>query len=425
MGSVSLNRTKMTKTRKKPPTGIRQLGSGRYQWRTVVGLPNGTRQRVTGTATTMREAVRQREQARVDAQRQLYTPNTDTTLDEYAGRWLDARENMYSWSYVRGQRSMYQLHIKPALGARKLHTITPYDIERLYLEARQQDERNPARKGNELSVSMRKQLATLTKMLLEDAVKHGLLARNPAEVIKPRHTRALQDRSRLTKQEKAWTAEEAAKFYLTARYDWLGRTFCFQLSTGMRIGEVLALRWGNVDLDTGMVRIEETLQSRNGHRVHGPVKTAESNRVIRVAGDALEILKEQREQRELAREAYPDQYVDTDAVFVNTRGNYILPDTVYRPMVALCERANVPYRGTHVLRHTYVTLQFRKGTDGRLISDQVGHTDPAFTQRVYRTVNREERADLTLDLSQQRQEDQETGDGHEMGTAEEEIHGTR
>ncbi|MCP2015934.1 integrase [Deinococcus sp. HSC-46F16] len=412
----------MTKKRKKLPIGIRQLGSGHYQWRTVVNLPNGTRQRVTGTAATVTEASRQREQARVDAQRQLYTPSTDTTLDEYATRWLNAREALYSWSYVRGQRSMYQMHIKPALGARKLHTLTPYDIERLYLEARQQDERNPKRKGKELSTSMRKQLSTLTKMLLEDAVKHGLVARNPAEVIKPRHTRAMQERGRPKGTiPKAWTEEEASRFYAAARRNWLGRAFCFQLATGMRIGEVLGLRWGNVDLDTGIIRIEETLQSRNGHRAHGPVKTAESDRVIRVSGDALEILKEQRGQRRLAREAYPEQYVETDAVFVNTRGNFILPDTVYRPMTTLCERANVPYRGTHVLRHTYVTLQFRRRTDGRLISDQVGHTDPAFTQRVYRTVSPEERADLTLDLSiadKQHQQGPETGDGHEMGTAE-------
>lgn len=389
----------MTKQPRKLPAGIRKIRSGRYQWRTVVTLRDGTKTRANGIETTVQAAVKAREQARVDAQRQSYTPNATPTLGAYFNQWLSDREPYYSWSYNRGQRSLFEHHIKPALGARPLHTITPYDIERLYLEARQQDERRPKRKGDLLSASMRKQLATLVKMLLDDAVKHGLLARNPAEVIKARHTRALRERTKPT-EPKAWTRAQAQRFYEVSRHDWLGRAFCFQLSTGMRIGEVLGLRWSNVDLTTGLIRIEETLQSQNGHRAHGPVKTNESNREIWVSGDALAILREQVHQPALAQEASPAQFVQTDAVFINTLGNFILPDTVYRRMAILCERAGVPYRGTHVLRHTYVTLQYQRRTDNRLIADQVGHTDPAFTERVYRTVESGERSGLTLDLSQ-------------------------
>lgn len=326
------------------------------------------------------------------------------TLESFVNQWLTDRAPLYSWSYNRGQRSLYDLHIKPALGARMLSSITPADIERLYLEARQQDERRPKRKGKPLSASMRKQLATLINMLLDDAVKHGLLARNPAEVIKGRHLRTLKERTKPT-APKAWTRSEAIRFYSVARHDWLGRAFCFQLSTGMRIGEVLGLRWSNVDLTAGLVRIEDNLQSQNGHRAHGPVKTVESNCEIWVTGDALEILKERVHQQELTREANPKQFVLTDAVFINTLGNFILPDTVYRRMAILCRRAGVPYRGTHVLRHTYVTLQYQRRTDNPLIADQVGHVDPAFTERVYRTVESGERSDLTLDLSKMEEPD--------------------
>ena len=101
----------------------------------------------------------------------------------------------------------------------------------------------------------------------------------------------------------------------------------------------------------------------------------------------------------LDREAQGGKYVGSEAVFTTSRGLPILTDNVYKLMRALCEQAGVPYKGTHVLRHTYISIQGASGKPVEVLSAQVGHARASFTRDRYRTVFEEERGGLTLDLS--------------------------
>lgn len=317
-----------------------------------------------------------------------------TTLEEYLRVWHEGRKATQALTYARSHESMMKTHVFPALGKRPLAKITPRDLDQFYTGLKQRDPRRKATFEQPLGDSMKRLIHAMLHQAFADAVKHGELLRNPADVAKPRYTREAAREVAV----KAWTDDEAERFYDVAREHHRGVVFCFLLATGLRIGEALGMRWENVDLETGKVYIQESLVSVNGHAHRTTPKTVRSRRPITVTGDALMILREQPEKAVLDAEAQGTRYVPSDAVFTNIIGGPILPDTVYGLMRRLCEEAQVPYKGTHVLRHSFISIQGKNGVPLEVISAHVGHARASFTQDRYRTVFEKEREGLTLEF---------------------------
>ncbi|GGM22317.1 tyrosine-type recombinase/integrase [Deinococcus aerophilus] len=375
--------------------GLRQLPSGKWQWRATVELPNGEKKRVVGTESTKSEAERAQSRVIADAARGQFAVMEKVTVEDYIRAWHALRKDSQAAKYTQGQACMIEVHIVPGLGKKRLATVTPRDLEAFYADLQHRDKRRPAMLGKPLGDSMKRSIHNILRQAFAEAVRHGDLIRNPVDVVRPRYTReAAQDDT-----VKAWTEEEAARFYAVARHDRRGVAFCFMLATGLRIGETLGLRWENVDLQTGRIYIREALVSLAGKAHRTTPKTARSRRSVPVGGDALAILKQQPDQVILDREAQGAHYVGSDSVFTTARGLPILPDNVYKLMRALCQAAEVPYRGTHVLRHSFISIQGQHGRPVEVISAHVGHARASFTQDRYRTVFDKEREALTLDLS--------------------------
>lgn len=378
---------------------VRRLPSGRYQWRATVELPSGEIERVSGTVATKTEAEDALSRVRTDAGRGQFTVTEKTTLGEYMKAWHEVRKQGQAATYARSHESMMNVHVLPGLGKRRLSSITPRDLEAFYADLTYQDERRGEElKGvKPLGDSMKRLIHNMLHQVFAEAVRHGDLLRNPADVARPRYTREAAREVTV----KAWTEEEATRFYRVARQNPRAAAFCFMLATGMRIGEALGLRWENVELgeESARVHIRESLVSVNGVAHRTTPKTARSRRTVVVSGDALSILKEQPAKRALDVEAQENRYRASDAVFTNSIGGPILPDTVYALMRRLCAEAAVPYKGTHVLRHSFVSIQGQHGTPLEVVSAHVGHARASFTQDRYRTVFEKEREALTLNLS--------------------------
>lgn len=381
---------------------VRLLPSGRWQPRLTFEEADGTPRRVPlGTFKTKTEAEQALSAAITDAGRGQFTVTEKTTLGEYLEAWHEVRKQDQAATYARSHESMMTVHILPGLGKRRLSSITPRDLEAFYAgltsKRKRYGENAGEVEGTPLSDSMKRLIHNMLHQMFAEAVRHGDLLRNPADVARPRYTReAAQDDT-----VKAWTEEEAARFYRVARQDRRGVAFCFMLSTGLRIGEALGLRWGNVEVgeDAARVHVVESLVSLKGQAHRTTPKTARSRRELVVVGDALAILKEQPAQAALDREAQGARYRGSDAVFTNSIGGPILPDTIYGLMKRLCSEAGVPYKGTHVLRHSFISIQGQHGRPLEVISAHVGHARASFTQDRYRTVFAKEREALTLDFS--------------------------
>ena len=380
---------------------VRELPSGKWQARVSIEGQDGSVKRVTlGSFKTKTEANQALSTALTDASRGQFAVTNKTTLEEYLRAWHEAKKKSQAATYARSHESMMNVHIIPALGKRRLSSITPRDLEAFYAgltSKRKYGKGKVVPEGIPLSDSMKRLIHTMLHQMFAEAVRHGDLLRNPADVARPRYTRNAAQNS----TPKAWTEEEALKFYEVARSDPRAGHFCFMLSTGLRIGEALGLRWENVEMgeNSAHIRIVESLVSLKGKAHRSTPKTARSRRSITVYGDALAILKEQPEKVRLDIEAQGERYKHSDAVFTNSIGGPILPDSVYQFMRQLCQRAGVPYKGTHVLRHSFVSIQGLHGKPLEVVSAHVGHATASFTRDRYRTVFEKEREGMTLDFS--------------------------
>lgn len=377
------------------PPGIRRLHSGRFQVRVQVKI-RGKVVNFCDSVDTLDEAVQLRLERQFQQRKGTLTAPCKKTVSEFALEWHENRKHLAA-STMDGERRLLDLHIIPVIGNYLITEVEATDIEKLMAELKQVDDRNPRRKGHLLSTSMQKKVIGVLRQVFKKAYRQRLIPFDPAAAAEIRFIRP--DREK-TKRSKAWTLEEASRFYPVARTHFIGVAFCFALATGLRIGEVLGIRLNHVDLKTGDVSINDTLLSLRGKRhTSKGGKNENAMRLIHVAGDALEILREHSLRKSLSRDAYPEKFVETDYVFTNIYGNSILPDTIYRVMADMCREARVPYRATHVLRHTYTSVLAEAGVPVEVLSKQLGHADPAFTARVYRTVFDQERRGLTLDFT--------------------------
>ena len=142
--------------------------------------------------------------------------------------------------------------------------------------------------------------------------------------------------------------------------------------TGMRRGEVLGLRWSDIDLGNARLSIRQTLISISYQVQFSTPKTHQA-RVVDLDLKTVDHLRQKR----------PDAATEEDLVFVDESGNSHHPDTVSRSFRAAARSAGVPAIRFHDLRHTHATLSLQAGIPLKVISERLGHRDPAFTLRQY------------------------------------------
>ena len=322
-----------------------------------------------------------------------YREPTKMTVAEWFTTWL----NDYMKPSLRPttwESHKYQVdgHIIPALGHLRLAQLQTAHIQRLYND-RLQGGRLDGKPGG-LSPKSVRYIHTVIHSCLEQARKESMITINPAGAV------------RLPKLEKPEIkylgTAEAAIFLAMARESKHFAAFYLALSTGMRRGELLALRWKDIDFEAEQLTVNQGLVRISGKGlVFQEPKTALSNRVISLAPAVAQVLKEHREQqtdgRIMAGAAYNSEL---DLVFSNELGEPICPRAFTRVFERLVKKAglNVTFHG---LRHTFATLALQEGVDVKTIQETLGHHSAAFTMDVYSNVTakmRREAADRVSNL---------------------------
>ena len=147
--------------------------------------------------------------------------------------------------------------------------------------------------------------------------------------------------------------------------------FLLDLSTGLRRGELLGLKWQDVDFNQGTITVRRQISRINGQVVEAPLKTKNSYRVIPLGNQALEVLKSQEEKQ------------SSEYVFPSPSGGPISPDSVRNMLRRVLKRAGLPYVRFHDLRHTFATLALQNGVDVKTVSGMLGHFSAGFTLDTY------------------------------------------
>ena len=190
--------------------------------------------------------------------------------------------------------------------------------------------------------------------------------------------------------------KESARFLDAVRSHRLYALFCLAMSTGMRRGEVLGVRWG--DIEGHNLYVRQTVIECRGSVMLSTPKTKKGERRLTLSSDVLEVLAEHRKRQEAEARFLSAAWPNTGLVFTSTVGSFIPPRNMLQTYKELQERAGVPHVRFHDLRHLNVSIRRAQGQDAKLIADQVGHADPAFTMRQYAHLFETERQTAAVNL---------------------------
>lgn len=275
------------------------------------------------------------------------------------------RGSVRTSTYERHEQ-IVRLHLKPALGRVKLSKLTPAHVQGLYRD----------KLDSGLSPATVQKIHAVLHKGLNQALKWNMIPRNVADAVKaPRPD---------PKEMHPLSPDEARKLIEAARGDKLEALYILAVHTGMRQGELLALKWEDVDLNEEVIRIRRTLVRSGGRIALGEPKTKGSRRTVYLTGAAMEALKIHLEQQLEDIERLGDLYHDHGLVFTSGVGTLINPSNLRRRSFApLLKRAGLPQIRFHDLRHTCATLLLSRNVHPKYVQELLGHATVAITLDTY------------------------------------------
>ncbi len=283
------------------------------------------------------------------------------------GTWLETwlatvKPTLRPRTWIR-YRELCRVHLIPTIGRLRLGRLQPTHLETLYA----------ARLAAGSSPTTVHHVHMVLHRALGAAVRQGRVNRNVAQLVTPPR--------RAQPEMQVLDAAEARHLCAVAAGDAAqGALPILAVTTGMRQGELLALRWREVDLERGSVAVTGTLQRvRGAGLVRGEPKTARSRRQVRLTPTAVAALRRQQAAQAAARLVAGDRWVAGDWVFAGPLGTPLRPEAVRLHFGALLKRAGLPPIRFHDLRHTAATLLLGQGVHPKVVADLLGHTTVAMT----------------------------------------------
>ncbi len=358
-----------------PATGdrITKRKDGRYMARYTVHTPNGPK-RKTIYGRNYGEVEQKLAVARGDAAKGLVFDAENLTVGEYLTRWLaDSVVGTVRPTTFERYEQIVRAHLKPSLGRVKLKTLSPAHVRGLYREKLGGAEGSPA-----LSPRTVRYVHVTLHKALKQAVMDGLIPRNPTEAVKP---------PQITREEmRPLSAEQVKTLFEAARTegDRLEGLYVLALTTGLRQGELLGLRWEDVDLEAGTLRVQRTLTTAKGGPVLAAPKTKGSRRTVRLSRTASEAVRGHLERQLGEINRAGALWRENGLIFASETGEPLSRQHVtahrFKPLL---KRTGLPEIRSHDLRHTCATLLLSENVNPKVVSEMLGHASIAITLDTY------------------------------------------
>jgi len=334
----------------------------------MVQTPAGPK-RKTIYGKTRKDVSTKLTKAMADREVGLVFDDEKMTVGEFLDRWLsDAVRGTVRESTFDRDSYLVAVHVKPALGRIRLSALSPVHVQGFYRD----------RLDAGLSASTVSKMHTVLHKALAQAVRWSLIPRNVTEAVRA---------PRPTPQEMyPLCAEETRRLLDAAKADRLEALYVLAVTTGMRQGELLGLKWSDVDLEDRRVSIRRTLtRTDNGKCLTlGDPKTKQSRRTVHLTPQAVEALRDYLDRQLTQMDALGDHYDDQGLVFASEAGTLINPSNLrQRSFAPLLKRAGLPHIRFHDLRHTCATLLLSKGIHPKLAQELLGHASIAITLDTY------------------------------------------
>jgi integrase len=340
---------------------------GLYMARYTVQTATGSKRRAL-YGKTRSEVAAKLSKALADRESGLTFDADNMPVGEYLSRWLsDSVRGTVRISTLERHEQIIRTHLAPAFGRMKVKTLTPAHVRSLHRE-KLEEGLAPA--------TVRKIHSTLHKALSQ-AVADGLIPRNAANVKAPRPA---------PDEMRPLSEAEARTFLNTAREagDRFEALYVLAITTGLRRGELLGLRWDDADLDQGTLRVGRALVREGGRQVVGETKTRRGRRRVNLTPRTVVALKAHRKRQLEHRVKLADLYEDQGLIFASESGTPLNPENlVKRSFKPLLERAGLPEIRFHDLRHTCATLLLGRCVHPKIVQELLGHATIAMTLDTY------------------------------------------
>jgi integrase len=326
------------------------------------------RKRRTLYGKTRQEVAAKLSKALADREGGLTFDAGSLTVGEYLARWLShsVRDTVRRKTYERYE-SIVRVHLNPALGRIRLKALTPDHVRGLY------------REKLDSGLAPRSVLhihRTLSKAL-KQATDDGLIPRNAAASVKlpkPREEE-IQPLSR----------EQIGMFLATVRGDRMEALYVLAVTAGLRQGELLALKWEDVDLEDAnpMLQVRRSLSETRGRRAFEAPKSGRG-RHLRLSRRAVSALRAHRKRQLEERMEKAGLWEDHGLIFPSEVGTPMSGRNLYRAFKIRVKRASLPQTlRFHDLRHTCATLLLRQGINPKFVQELLGHADISLTLNTY------------------------------------------
>lgn len=330
--------------------------------------PDGKRRRKFVYGKTRKDVAERLKKLLADIQAGTFVDPGRLTVAQFLERWLEdaARHTVRPVTYETYRRYL-RVHAIPVIGHLRLAKIQPTDLQHLYASRLQAGK---SRRTIE-------QLHAILHRAFDQAVKWGLLARNPADAVDaPRPTK---------RQPKVLTPPQAEQLMKALAGDRLAAMWYLALATGLRRAELVALRWTDLDLDNKTLRVERTAEEVEGQGlIWTPPKTEKGRRQVLLPDEAVALLRRHRARQAEERLKLGPGYQDHGLVYCWPDGRPLRPSWVTRRFRELAQAAGAPPGITlHKLRHTHVTFLFLAGVHPKVVQERLGHSTITVTLDTY------------------------------------------
>ena len=288
------------------------------------------------------------------------------------GQWMEVWFEHYAKVKVRPSshqtyRGYIDNHIKPNIGKIPLEKLTSLELQKFYkklLEKGRVDRLESKHQSKGLSAKTVRNIHQIISSAMKLAQEQKLISTNPADgCALPR----LEHREMQT-----LPVEQLQSFLREARDSGVFELYYLELATGLRRGELLGLKWEDIDLERGDLRVRRQIARINGEVVEAPLKTKNAYRTLPLAEDTIGVLEAQRKKTGSSQWVFP-----------STTGGPISPDSVLHMLHRVLKRAGLPRVRFHDLRHTFATLALQNGVDIKTVSGMLGHFSAGFTLDTY------------------------------------------
>jgi integrase len=335
------------------------------RWEARISLPDGKRKSFYGK--TRQEVAQHLTQARYEVDRGFPLPDERLTVGQHLTSWFESTRLYVRSSTRRRYREYVFVHLIPELGHISLSKLTVQQIQVFYVR----------KLDAGMASTTLHHIHAVLRQAIKQAVELGLVLRNVTDSMKaPRRT---------DREMAPLTEDQAKQLRAVVAGDRFEALYVLALTTGMREGELLALRWQDVDLEHESLVVRMGLQRDGARYTLAETKTAHSRRRVALTRTAVAALRAHWLRQQEERLALgPVWNTALDLVFPNTIGGVMsakrFVETHFKKALVL---AGLPDVRFHDLRHTAATIMLSHGVNVKVVSEMLGHADIAITLRVY------------------------------------------